>query len=87
MTNSLEMVNLSASSITQIGLLLVLICWTNGSTGAAFSLEEEFLQLKETYVRTTSFRFHTSKLSAIRIQFGILYYVAFCSFHFDKRFK
>ncbi len=43
----------------QIGLLLVLICWTTDSTCAAFSLEEEFLQLKENYViRATQFRLH-----------------------------
>jgi hypothetical protein len=38
-------------SLTQDVLLLVFICWTPSSTGAAFSLEEEFLQLKENYVR------------------------------------
>jgi hypothetical protein len=41
-------------SLFRIGLLLVLICWTKESTGAAFSLEEEFKQLKENYVRTTA---------------------------------
>jgi hypothetical protein len=42
----------SIVSLTQIGFLLVLICWTTGSSGAAFSLEEEFKLLKENYVRT-----------------------------------
>jgi hypothetical protein len=41
----------SVVSLTQVVLLLVFICWTTSSTGAAFSLEEEFLQLKENYVR------------------------------------
>jgi hypothetical protein len=49
----------SIVSLTQIGFLLVLICWTTGSSGAAFSLEEEFLMLKENYVRKNyKFRFH-----------------------------
>ncbi|XP_046459392.1 uncharacterized protein LOC124205880 [Daphnia pulex] len=43
------MANLSSASPIGIGLLLVLICLTTGSTGADFSLEEEFLQLKENY--------------------------------------
>ena len=34
------------TNLTQISLLMVLIFWTNGSTGAAFSIEEEILQLK-----------------------------------------
>jgi hypothetical protein len=45
------MAHFSGASLAQVGLLLVLICWTPSSTGAAFSLEEEFLQLKENYVR------------------------------------
>jgi hypothetical protein len=45
------MAHFSVVSITQVVLLLVFICWTPSSTGAAFSLEEEFLQLKENYVR------------------------------------
>jgi hypothetical protein len=45
------MANFSLASFSQISLLLVLICWTTRSTGTAFSLEEEFLQLKENYVR------------------------------------
>ena len=46
------MAHFSFASLFQIGLLFVLICWTTGSTGAAFTLEEEFKQLKEHYVRT-----------------------------------
>jgi hypothetical protein len=46
-----KMANFSAASLSKIGLILVLICYTTGSTGAAFSLEEEFLQLRENYVR------------------------------------
>jgi hypothetical protein len=45
------MAHFSVASLTQVVLLLVFICWTTSSTGAAFSLEEEFLQLKENYVR------------------------------------
>jgi hypothetical protein len=45
------MAHFSVVSLTQVVLLLVLICGTPSSTGAAFSLEEEFLQLKENYVR------------------------------------
>ncbi|XP_046458942.1 uncharacterized protein LOC124205541 isoform X1 [Daphnia pulex] len=41
----------SVVSLTQVVLLLVFICWTPSSTGAAFSLEEEFLQLKENYIQ------------------------------------
>ena len=37
-----KMAHFSVASLFQIGLLLVLICWTKESTGAAFSLEEEF---------------------------------------------
>jgi hypothetical protein len=54
------MANLSSASPIGIGLLFILICLTTGSTGAVFSLEEEFLQLKENYVRTIEFCFHTS---------------------------
>jgi hypothetical protein len=42
---------------TKIGLLFIFTCWTTGSTGAAFSFEEEFLQLKENYVRKIEYRF------------------------------
>ena len=37
------MAHFSVASLFQIGLLLVFICWTKESTGAAFSLEEEFI--------------------------------------------
>jgi hypothetical protein len=47
------MAHFSFASLFQIGLLFIFICWTKESTGAAFSLEEEFKQLKENYVRTT----------------------------------
>ncbi|XP_046638325.1 uncharacterized protein LOC124316430 [Daphnia pulicaria] len=40
------MAHFSVASLTQVVLLLIFICWTPSSTGAAFSLEEEFLQLK-----------------------------------------
>jgi hypothetical protein len=43
----------SFASLFTISLLFVLICWTKESTGASFSLEEEFKQLKENYVRKT----------------------------------
>ncbi|XP_046645819.1 uncharacterized protein LOC124336165 [Daphnia pulicaria] len=43
------MAHFSVASLTQVVLLSVFICWTSSSTGAAFSLEEEFLQLKENY--------------------------------------
>jgi hypothetical protein len=52
-----KMANFPAASLSKIGLLLVLICWTIGSTSAAFSFEEEFLQLKENYVRTNLISF------------------------------
>jgi hypothetical protein len=45
------MAHFPVASLTQVVLLLVFICWTKSSTGAAFSMEEEFLQLKENYVR------------------------------------
>ncbi len=46
------MAHFSFTSLFQIGFIFVLICWTTESTGASFSLEEEFKQLKENYVRT-----------------------------------
>ena len=46
------MAHFSVASLFKIGLLFVFICWTKESTGASFSLEEEFKQLKENYVRT-----------------------------------
>ncbi|EFX82583.1 C1q and tumor necrosis factor-related protein 5 [Daphnia pulex] len=45
------MAHFSVVSLTQVVLLLVLIGWTPSSTGAGFSLEEEFLQLKENYIQ------------------------------------
>jgi hypothetical protein len=47
------MAHFSFASLFQIGLFLILICWTKESTGSSFSLEEEFKQLKENYVRKT----------------------------------
>ncbi|XP_046646007.1 uncharacterized protein LOC124336299 [Daphnia pulicaria] len=47
------MAHFSVASLTQVVWLLVFICWTPSSTGAAFSLEEEFLQLKENYIQMT----------------------------------
>jgi hypothetical protein len=46
--------NWYGASRNQILLLLVLICLATGSTGAAFSLEEEFLQLKGSYVSSNN---------------------------------
>ncbi len=51
------MANFSFASLFQIGLFLILICWTKESTGASFSLEEEFKQFKEHYVRKTLISF------------------------------
>jgi hypothetical protein len=51
------MAHFSLASLFQIGLLFVFICWTKESTGASFSLEEEFKQLKENYVRNQNFIF------------------------------
>ncbi|XP_046646355.1 uncharacterized protein LOC124336550 [Daphnia pulicaria] len=45
------MAHFSVVSLTQVVLLLVFICWTTSSTGAAFSIEEEFLQLKKNYIQ------------------------------------
>jgi hypothetical protein len=45
------MAHFSFASLTRVVLLLVFICLTTSSTGAAFSIEKEFLQLKENYVR------------------------------------
>ncbi|XP_046639768.1 uncharacterized protein LOC124320908 [Daphnia pulicaria] len=45
------MAHFSVASLTQVVLLWVFICWTPSSTGAAFYLEEEFLQLKENYIQ------------------------------------
>jgi hypothetical protein len=56
------MAHFSVASLTQVVLLLVFICWTPSSTGAAFSLEEEFLQLKENYVRKFKFPFQATIL-------------------------
>ncbi len=44
------MAHFSFTSLFQIGLLFILICWTKESSGVSFSLEEEFKQLKENYV-------------------------------------
>ncbi|EFX82829.1 hypothetical protein DAPPUDRAFT_316370 [Daphnia pulex] len=45
------MAHFSVASLTQVVLLFVLICWTPSLTGAAFSMEEEFLQLKENNIQ------------------------------------
>jgi hypothetical protein len=67
------MAHFSVASLTQVVLLLVFICWTPSSSGAAFSLEEEFLQLKENYVRKLKFLFHaTLMLSTIRFNWLLL---------------
>jgi hypothetical protein len=63
------MAHFSVVSLTQVVLLLVFICWTTSSTGAAFSLEEEFLQLKENYVRINkNFPFHHAMLLLLTIK-------------------
>ncbi len=48
------MVNLSvlASFTLKVSLLLVLVCWTTCSTGAAVPLPEKIRQPKEIQVRT-----------------------------------
>jgi hypothetical protein len=71
------MAHFSVVSLTQVVLLLVFICWTTSSTGAAFSLEEEFLQLKENYVRINlNLFFMTLLLSTI--QFILLFLMSYC---------
>ncbi|XP_046646027.1 uncharacterized protein LOC124336314 [Daphnia pulicaria] len=45
------MAHISVVSLTQVVLLLVFICWTSSSTGAAFSMDEKFVQLKENYIQ------------------------------------
>jgi hypothetical protein len=64
------MAHFSVVSLTQVVLLLVFICWTPSSTGAAFSLEEEFLQLKENYVSriNKNFPFHHAMLLLLTIK-------------------
>lgn len=83
------MANFSIASPIQIGLLLVLICRTTCSTGTDFSLEEEFRQLKENYVRKSKFHFHVSVLYVSPIiQFAILIHVlSICNAIFANRFK
>ncbi|EFX69011.1 vertebrate gliacolin-like protein [Daphnia pulex] len=44
------MAHFSVASLSQVVFLLVFICWTS-STGAAFSMEEDFLQLKDNYIQ------------------------------------
>jgi hypothetical protein len=68
------MAHFSLASLFQIGLLLIFICWTKESTGAAFSLEEEFKQLKENYVRTCNLNFIFTlilKYMSIFIQYSL----------------
>jgi hypothetical protein len=69
------MANFSVALPIQMGLLLILICWTTGSTGTDFSLEEEFRQLKENYVRKSKFHFPVSVLFVSPIQLAILIHV------------
>jgi hypothetical protein len=64
------MAHFSVVSLTQVVWLLVLICWTPSSTGAAFSLEEEFLQLKENYVRI----FFSFDASMLTVGFNFCYF-------------
>ena len=68
------MATFSVASPIQIGLLLVLICWTTGSTGTAFHLEEEFRQLKENYVRKLDFVFTLLYCSSVpfRLPFHLM---------------
>ena len=68
------MAHFSFASLFQIGLLFIFICWTKESTGAAFSLEEEFKQLKENYVRTCNLNFIFTlilKYMSIFIQYSL----------------
>jgi hypothetical protein len=83
------MANFSVASPIQIGLLLVLICWTTGSTGTDFSLEEEFRQLKENYVRISKFHFHVFKLYCSSVPFSLLFlFMSYqCNAIFVNRFK
>jgi hypothetical protein len=75
------MAHFSVASLTQVVLLLVFICWTPSSTGAVFSLEEEFLQLKENYVRMRE-----ASVVDSPIQFVI--FKSYCNFiSFRNRFK
>ena len=79
------MAHFSFTSLFQIGLFLILICWTTKSTGASFSLEEEFKQFKVKlcklfYIqrviydpnKNVSFRFHAeNKIMSITSLFEI----------------
>jgi hypothetical protein len=82
------MAHFSAVSLTQVVLLLVFMCWTPSSTSAAFSLEEEFLQLKENYVRKFKFiNFHVMLLLST-IRFNLLFLMSYCYvIPFANRFK
>ena len=66
------MAHFSFASLFQIGLLFVLICWTTESTGTQFSLEEEFKQLKENYVRT-KISFSRAEIKIMSIINSLLY--------------
>jgi hypothetical protein len=72
------MAHFSVASLTQVVLLLVFICWKPSSTGAVFSLEEEFLQLKENYVRIYQhFPFPHAMLLLSIIRFNLLFLMFF----------
>ncbi len=66
--NNKRMAHFSVASLTQVVLVLVLICWTSSSTGAAFSLEEEFLQLKEIIIYQNLF---SRDASVITVRFNL----------------
>jgi hypothetical protein len=68
------MAHFSVASLTQVVLLFVLICWTSSSTGAAFSLEEEFLQLKEINYHNLFSR----DASVLIVRFNLLF-LMFCN--------
>jgi hypothetical protein len=69
------MAHFSVVSLTQVVLLLVFICWTPSSTGAAFSLEEEeFLQLKEIIYHNLFSR----DASVLIVRFNLLF-LMFCN--------
>jgi hypothetical protein len=73
------MEHFSVVSLTQVVLLLVFICWTSSSTGAAFSIEEEFLQLKENYVRINlNFLFTRTMLLFLTVHFNLLFFMSYC---------
>jgi hypothetical protein len=81
------MAHFSVVSLTQVVLLLVFICWTTSSTGAAFSLEDEFLQLKENYVRINLNFFFLNDTSVVDHPIQFVFMSNFNVISFANRFK